>query len=131
MLPLRFARTWFALAWVAIALALVVNLVPLSGAASMLGLINDKVEHALGYATLTVLLCGIYPRSRYIWIVAGLFAMGVMVEFLQGWMHVGRQREFFDVVANTFGIAIGLTLALSALGGWAVRVENIFGKRER
>jgi VanZ family protein len=93
--------------------------------------INDKVAHAVGYMALTLWFAGMYPRSRYPLIGIALFAMGVMVEFLQGWMSVGRNRDALDVLANTTGIAIGLGLALSVLNGWTQRVETLLTKRER
>lgn len=130
MLPLRYPRTWLILAWLAILAAFAAGLMPFDGGPS-LDLINDKAQHAIGYVVLTLLLCGIYPRSRYGWIVVGLFAMGVAIEFLQGWMSLGRQREPLDVAANSVGLAAGLILALVALGGWALRVESLFASRGR
>lgn len=128
MLPLQYPRTWLFLAWLAVLAAFAAGLIPFGGGPS-LGLINDKALHASGYVALTLLLCGIYPRTRYLWIALGLFAMGVSVEYLQGWMSYGRQREPMDIVANSVGIAIGLMLAFAVLGGWALRVESYFTKR--
>ena len=92
--------------------------------------INDKVEHALGYFFLTLFFCGIYPRRRYVWIVLGLFAMGVSVELLQGWMAMGRQRDIKDVVANTAGIVAGVALALTFLHDWIARAERYVTRRD-
>jgi len=92
--------------------------------------VNDKVEHATGYAALTIWFAGMYSRSRYAWIAAALFAMGVMVEFLQGWMSLGRNSDPFDVLANTTGIAIGIVLSLTILSGWAQRIESVLFKRD-
>jgi VanZ family protein len=132
MLALRFPRFWLVLGWLLVFLALFVCLVP-PGTPGMSGLfaINDKVAHAVGYMALTLWFAGMYPRSRYPLIGIALFAMGVMVEFLQGWMSVGRNRDALDVLANTTGIAIGLGLALSVLNGWTQRVETLLTKRER
>jgi len=132
MLPLRFPRLWLALGWVFVLLAFAACLAPSNtpGLATLFAL-NDKVEHALGYIALTLWFTGIYSRSRYIWIAIALFAMGVSVEFLQGWMSLGRNRDPYDVLANTTGIAIGISLALVLLGGWMQRVEDLFFKRER
>jgi len=74
---------------------------------------------------------GIYPRSRYLLIALLLFAMGVTVEFAQGWMHAGRQRDFSDVVANTLGIAAGIGLSLLCMGGWMQKVEGWLRPRGR
>jgi len=128
-LPLRYPRLWVTLAWVFVALALAASLAP--GGAPGMNLLNDKVEHMGGYLLLALWFAGIYPRSRYWLIAAGLFCMGVVVELLQGGMHWGRHRDIYDVYANTAGIALGLALAWSALGGWMLRVENWLTRNER
>jgi glycopeptide antibiotics resistance protein len=58
----------------------------------------------------------------------GLLLMGIVIEGLQGAMHLGRQADIHDVYANTIGILCGLTLALVWLGGWAMRVEALTKK---
>jgi len=134
MLPLRFPRLWLTLGWLLVALALLACLAP-SGAPGLDSLfaINDKVAHAGGYTALMVWFAGIYARSRYVWIVVGLFAMGVSVELLQGWMSMGRNRDFADVAANSAGIAVGVALSLLWMGGWVQRLETFLlaGRRER
>ena len=52
-----------------------------------------------------------------------LLVMGIVIEGLQGAMHVGRQADLRDVYANSMGIVCGLALALAWLHGWAQRVE--------
>jgi len=132
MLPLRFPRLWLLLGWSFVILALLVCLAP-AGAPGLGGLfaLNDKVEHAAGYMMLTIWFAGMYPRSRYASIAVALFVMGVAVEFLQGWMSVGRNRDAMDVLANSTGIAIGLGLALTVTDGWVQRVESLLTLRER
>jgi VanZ family protein len=129
MLPLRFPRVWLWLGWLFVALALLACLAP-PGAPGLNGLfaLNDKVEHAAGYAALTVWFTGMYARSRYVWIALALFTMGVLVEFLQGWMSLGRNRDLLDVVANTIGIVFGISLALTVLNGWPQRVEMFLAR---
>jgi VanZ family protein len=132
VLALRFPRLWLVLGWIFVLLAVLVCLAP-PGTPGMSGLFvwNDKVEHASGYVALTLWFTGLYPRSKYGWIAAGLFAMGVGIELLQGWMAMGREADPLDVAANTTGIAVGIVLALLAFGGWAQRIERIFDKRGR
>ena len=122
LLPLRHPRLWLIVGWGSVALSTLANLVPVDKLPTPRG-INDKVEHMVGYALLSLWFAGIYPRSRYPMIAGGLFLMGVIIEWLQGAMHFGRTRDFHDVIANVTGIAIGLSLAWVALGGWAQRVE--------
>jgi hypothetical protein len=40
-------------------------------------------------------------------------------------MNLGRHSDFRDILANSTGIALGLTLALVGLGGWADRLESL------
>lgn len=122
-LPLRFRRTWLLVGWALVLLAIYGSLTgnPVVTHSS----VNDKVMHAGTYATLSLWFAGIYPRSRYLLIALGLFALGISMEFLQGIMHEGRMKDIHDVMANTLGIGIGLGIALSWLGGWAQWLERL------
>lgn len=122
LLPLRFPRFWLTLGWVFVALALFFCLVP--GGIPGTSRVNDKVMHITGYLALTIWFTGIYPRSRYAAIALSLLAMGILVEILQGVMHLGRQAELRDVYADAVGIAIGLAVAFAFPGGWARLVEK-------
>jgi VanZ family protein len=123
LLPLRHPRFWLVLGWVFVAVATVASLVPVQRLPLPAG-VNDKFAHVAGYGLLTLWFTGIYPRSRYVMIAIGLFLMGVLIEWAQGSMHVGRQADVRDVVANCAGIGVGLMLASVWLGGWAQRVEG-------
>jgi VanZ family protein len=129
-LPLRFPRLWVTLGWVFVVAAVIVCLMPGQDLGALVNY-NDKLMHALGYIALVVWFTGIYPRSRYWLIAVLLFAMGVAVEYLQEWMHAGRQRDWNDVVANSVGIVIGIVLSLLLLGGWMQKVENWIAPRGR
>jgi VanZ family protein len=123
LLPLRHPRFWLVLGWFFVVAATVSSLVPVQKLPLPSG-INDKFEHVTGYALLTLWFTGIYPRSRYFVIAFSLLAMGVLIELAQGAMHVGREADVRDVVANCAGIGVGLMLASLWLGGWAQRVEG-------
>ena len=122
-LPLRFRRTWVVIGWALVALAIYGSLT--GNAVVTHSSINDKVMHAGTYATLSLWFAGIYPRSRYAVIAAGLFGMGITMELLQGVMREGRMKDVHDVMANTLGIGIGLAVATWWLGGWAQRLERL------
>src|SRR5262245_22541472 len=124
LLALRHPRLWLVSGWFLIVGATVASLVP-SDKLPTMGGISDKTEHIVGYAVLALWFAGIYPRSRYPAIGVGLLVMGIVIEGLQGAMHLGRQADLMDVYANTIGIVSGLVLALIWLGGWAQRVEAL------
>ncbi|HEY7639133.1 MAG TPA: hypothetical protein VH814_05380 [Steroidobacteraceae bacterium] len=127
LLALRHPRLWLVSGWLLIVGAVIANLVPQHDLPNMGG-ISDKVEHMVGYGVLALWFAGIYPRARYPMIGVGLLLMGIVIEGLQGAMHLGRQADIHDVYANTIGILCGLTLALVWLGGWAMRVEALTKK---
>lgn len=123
MLPLRFPRLWLGLGWAAVVFAIVVCLVPVTKLPP--ANVSDKTEHFAAYLLLSLWFAGIYPRARY-WIIAiGLCVLGVLIEFAQGAMQLGRHADAMDVIANSTGIVAGLTLCWLGLGGWAQWVEAL------
>ena len=127
MLSLRHPRLWLSIGWTLIVLAVLVSILPVNRLPQPPG-VNDKVEHMAAYMLLSLWFAGIYPRSRY-WIIAiGLCVMGVLIEFAQGAMHLGREADVLDVLANSSGVVVGLGLSLLWLGGWAQRLETWVGK---
>jgi len=119
---LRHPRIWQVIGWLLVVCAVILSLAP--GPALPNVSMNDKVAHATIYAVLALWFAGLYPRSRYVWIALCLFALGVFIEFVQGAMALGRQRDYLDVIANSAGICVGLTLALFWLGNWVQLVEG-------
>lgn len=124
---LRYRRAWMVLGWVAVAIALALNLMPSEMTPE---LANDKFEHSSGYLALTLWFCGIYPRSRYWIVAASLLGMGILVEILQGAMHWGRHADVNDVVADAVGIGIGVVFALTIFADWPRRIEALFASND-
>lgn len=126
MLPLRYPRLWLGLGWAAVVFAIVICLIPMSQLPQ--ADVSDKTEHFVAYLLLSLWFAGIYPRARY-WIIAiGLCVLGVLIEFAQGAMQLGRHADAMDVVANSSGIVAGLALCWIGLGGWAQWVEAVVSK---
>lgn len=74
---------------------------------------GDKLVHAGAYAGLAVLWrLALDVRSR--WILLGVFAIGALIECLQG-LTPWRQFEWADMLANGSGAFVGLA------GWWLVR----------
>ena len=136
MLPLRHTGLWRVLSVVILVLVLVATLSPAvwffdSKAKALFWFHNvDKLLHALTFVALTVWFTGLYER-RVWWLTAlGLVLFGSLVEFFQ--LQVGyRTADWRDVVANTAGIIIGLTVAAAGLGGWVLRVEDWYSRQNR
>lgn len=128
MLAVRHPRLWLVVGWMLVLGLLLVCLMP-ARSLPQTG-VSDKFEHALAYAVLSLWFAGLYPRSRYVIIGMGLFAMGVAIEWAQGAMHMGRESDYRDVIANTLGIVGGLALAALWLGGWAEWIDGWTRGRE-
>jgi len=72
----------------------------------------DKLQHLLAFAALALLGCLAWPH-RTGWVVGGLLAFGLAIEFAQqlsGW----RFGEAADWVADALGIVLGWAIA----SGW-------------
>lgn len=72
----------------------------------------DKSNHALAFASLAFAgVWGVWPRPRqWGWLVAALLAYGGAIEIAQGFLPP-RSGEWLDLLADGFGIALGLLAA--------------------
>jgi VanZ family protein len=120
MYPLRWRRWWLAAGFL---LALGVTLLSLMPSPPVVSG-HDKFSHLSAYGALALWFSGIYQPDRYGWLLLGLFALGVVIEILQG-LGGHRQPEIADAAANLIGIVIGLGLGRVALAGWCVRAERL------
>lgn len=120
---LRFGKFWWVFGWVSVAIALYLNLAPVT--ALELPDWNDKFEHCLGYFLLTFWFCSIYPRRQYWQVGMAMLGMGILVEVLQGAMQLGRHADLLDVGADIIGITPALLLALTPLSRWPYWLEAL------
>lgn len=133
MLPLRYAGRWRA--------ASVMLLLCVLGAALMPavwfwgdrhGFMNwfvnvDKWLHAATFVFLAIWFAGQYRVNSYWRIGVGLLLFGVLIELSQR-MVTYRSAEWFDLVADAAGIAVGLAIASARLSGWCLQVEAWLGQ---
>lgn len=82
----------------------------------------DKAEHALAYLGLALLGAFAFP-TRLGRLAVGLLIGGIGVEILQSTMGLGRQGDALDALANSVGIAVGLSMALAARAVQRGRVD--------
>lgn len=73
---------------------------------------SDKVAHFLAYTALAA--AGIFGFGRVMVLALSAIAYGLLMEFLQG-LGGTRTASFFDVLANSLGVAFGIGIALIAL----------------
>ena len=119
--PLRHARRWLALWWLAVALVVVVELLP----ALLLPQVpagGDKLEHLLGYGLLAFAAVQVFER-RVLWRVGiGLAALGMALEIAQGTLTATRSFDLADELANTTGVLLGLGMAFTPLRDLLARI---------
>lgn len=73
----------------------------------------DKAEHAGAFFGLTFLGVWALPHRR-LRVALGVFLLGVVIEFLQAWMPLGRDGDIKDAAADAIGVALALPTALLA-----------------
>ena len=72
---------------------------------------GDKLGHLLAYGTLMFWFCVLYrPLRVRAFYAAGFIAMGIALEFVQGWLGY-RSFEVVDMVANAVGVFVGWAVA--------------------
>ena len=117
--------------WLAIGYALVALVLYLSLTSSPVDLelrfpYEDKFFHALAYFTLMVWFAQIYHgRLQRYMIAIGFVLMGVMLEYLQSF-DPNRYYEFADMLANSFGVALGFVITLTAAKNVLLGIERRF-----
>jgi VanZ family protein len=121
VLRLAHAPAWIAASLLLLALVVWASLMPVPDVPGPPNF--DKLEHVSAYALLAVWFTGLLPRNRYAALAVALLGLGVLMEFLQRAMQLGRQADVLDVAANVVGIGAGIAIALWRTGGWAPRVE--------
>lgn len=71
---------------------------------------NDKVGHFLAYGTFAMNISLLFNRwkKELLFSLIGIVLYGILIEFLQGFVR--RETSFYDFLANTAGVAIGVTI---------------------
>nr|WP_144898143.1 VanZ family protein [Luteimonas cucumeris] len=111
--PLRRAGLWATLWCVAIALVVVVSLVPAPQLPD-LPPGSDKWEHFLAYFALSAFAVQLFARwPALLGAGIGLVLMGIGLEYAQGTLTDTRMMDRWDALANTLGVIAGLATRLT------------------
>jgi VanZ family protein len=134
MLPLAYSRRWRAASLMLLVIVLAGTLMPAvwfwSDRGSLIKwFVNvDKWLHAVTFVVLAIWFSGQYRPGWYWRIGIGLTLFGVLIEICQR-MVTYRSAELYDLLADIGGIAVGLSIAAAGLGGWSLRLEEWFARR--
>ncbi|MET0808898.1 MAG: VanZ family protein [Pseudoxanthomonas sp.] len=120
--PLRWPRVWVGLWSLSVVALVVICLVPLDGLPP-LPENSDKVEHLLGYFSLSAAAVQLY-RGRLLWqSAAALVMLGIAIEFAQG-MTAYRSADPVDALFNSLGVALGMAMVLTPWRDLLLRIEQ-------
>jgi VanZ family protein len=72
----------------------------------------DLFYHGMGYLVLSTAFAMAYPQKKGI-IATGLILQGILIEIIQP--YTGRMFEFYDMLANTLGVVLGMIIWISFL----------------
>jgi len=95
-------RFYKALFWIALIICFVSAVMPVRHAVPALPW--DKANHFLAFYILMLLATVAFPTRSLIWMAIGLSMFGAAIEFVQGLHFVGRDRDFWDWVADSVAI---------------------------
>ena len=108
--PLLLRRFWQGIGWFGIVLLLYLSLTPQPPEIPVEE--GDKIGHSLAYAVLMFWWAQLLvsaPERR--WLATALIALGIAIEYVQGWTG-WRTFDYFDMLADVIGVAIGWLLAV-------------------
>ncbi|MDH5378514.1 MAG: VanZ family protein [Gammaproteobacteria bacterium] len=114
MPPIINNKKWLAFGWVWVALVWYVSLTPNPPDTSGV-MWGDKWAHFATYAFLLLWFAQVYKGKGLLFTVLTLVAMGVLIEFIQGYTGY-RSFDYYDMLANSIGVGLGLLLSFSRLG---------------
>ena len=114
--PVLLRRFWIAVGWFGVALLIYLSLTPQPPEIPVEQ--GDKIGHILAYATLTYWWAQLLVTTRRrCWLAAALLALGVAIEYVQGWTG-WRSFDYYDMLADAVGIALGWAIAWPRTPDW-------------
>jgi VanZ family protein len=123
----KFSRLWWAVGWVLILLAVFFSLSPEPPEVIEFEQ-GDKLGHLFAYFSLMLWFANIYSRkNQQISLSVAFFAMGAILEFLQG-LSGYRTFQYSDMVANGVGIFLGGLLAKTWFGSFLVKLDKLLAR---
>jgi glycopeptide antibiotics resistance protein len=125
---MNLARMWWTLGTLLVIAAAIICLMPFTEIPHEFEF-NDKVSHLIGHGSLALYFAGLVPRRDWWKIFAFLLLFGIAIEFAQYYMHVGRNGDPRDVIANSLGTVLGLLLARCGLARWPELAAWLLGRR--
>lgn len=122
--PFRRPRLWLGLWWLAIAVVVVVCLVPAPDLPTVPDN-ADKLEHLLAFALLAAAAAQLFTTRRALLLAGcGLVLLGIAIECAQGAFTSTRSMDAWDAVADALGVLIGLATIWSPWRNLLLRLDG-------
>lgn len=124
----RRPRLWLSL-WIAM-IAAVIALSLMRGPPIPAVLAIGKFDHWLAYFVLEAMAVQIYTSRRAQFGAAvAMTALGIALEFAQGYLTTWRDMSAYDGAIDTLGVAVGLALAWTRFATMLQRIDaKLFGR---
>jgi VanZ family protein len=104
----RASQTARAVFWAAACFAFVMAVLP--HPPQVPGEPNDKVQHIVAFATLSLLGSFAYPRTALLRLLAGLSLFGAFIEVVQAIPVLHRDTDVLDWLADTVAVVVMLLI---------------------
>ncbi|MFV8569774.1 VanZ family protein [Marinobacter sp. SBS5] len=102
---LRMTRLWQVVLF--LSLAAILYLATTSQSYPITSSANDKINHLIAFAELTIVTRLAWPRLSFYWYAPALLGFGFTLEAIQATLPY-RDFSLADVLADALGIAIGM-----------------------
>ena len=122
---LRWFKLWLTLGWLLVAAVIYLSLTPQPIEIDIEQ--GDKLGHILAYLTLMIWFAQLYRRPMHVWWGVGFVALGVALEYVQGWTGY-RDFDYFDMVADGIGVAAGWLIGGTSLASLLRSLEQRFNR---
>jgi len=115
-------RLWIAV-WIAMILGtIVLSLMPGPPIPDVLAI--GKFDHGFAYFCLAAMAVQLYAkRSDWLVAAAGLIALGIALEFAQGYLTTYRDMSAYDGMIDAVGVAIGIATAWTPFTDIVQRID--------
>lgn len=122
--PFRHPWRWLLAWWLLIVAVVVASLLPARELPDLPSG-GDKLEHLAAYAVLMAAAVQLYARRlSLVGAALGLILLGVLLEYLQARMALGREYDGADMLANALGVLLGAASALTPARDALLRWER-------
>ncbi len=119
-------RLWIAV-WTAMILGtIVLSLMPAPPIPYWLTI--GKFDHGFAYLCLAAMAVQLYAkRNEWLVAAAAMVALGIALEFAQGYLTDYRDMSAYDGMIDAIGVAIGLATAWTPFATWLQRIDARLG----